>query len=477
MFKEDLFIFEMANNHQGSVEHGKRIIDMCTRLSEEFNLPHCAIKFQFRDLETFIHPVKRKEDIPYVTRFLSTELSKEQFKELVSYSKERGLKTCATLFDENSIPLFESLKIDYLKVASCSLDDYPLLEKLAGIHAPTIISTGGASDKMINRAILTLKKSESELGILHCVGLYPTDDKDLQLQQISRLKKLFPKAIIGFSTHENPDRVEPIIAAKSLGAQIFEKHVAVETNGISKNKYSANEEELRGWLFSYKKATSFFEKERFEEVRTQESIALNRLKRGVFRNENGELYFAFPKDEGGQDVSSLFLENFKEEEKSFFESFIENSILLREAGLNPFDATRIVLSFPKGLTLLEEYGAQYFEVYEDDHFLKKWIVLRKGQQLPLHWHEDRKELLTVLKGTCLIEGEGRGEFHQGQSFSFSIGEQHSIKAVSDLVIEETIYKLTPKLGPSAYSDDGIKGDERERKLYYQVKEGKVLERI
>ena len=24
---EDLFIFEMANNHQGSIEHGKNIID------------------------------------------------------------------------------------------------------------------------------------------------------------------------------------------------------------------------------------------------------------------------------------------------------------------------------------------------------------------------------------------------------------------------------------------------------------------
>ncbi len=479
MTNEDLFIFEMANNHQGSLSHGKKIIDMCARLSQEFELKESAIKFQFRDLDSFIHPDKRDKDIPYVKRFLSTQLSVAEFSELVTYAKELGLKTCATLFDEKSINLFKSLRIDFLKIASCSIDDYPLLEELSKLETPTIVSTGGASEEMIERALFTLKKEDSELGILHCVGLYPTEDQDLQLQQIRRLKELFPGAKIGYSTHEHPNHFNPIIAAKALGAQIFEKHVAVETNDIAKNKYSANEEELKTWLSSYKQTLKYFEKERLKEVRENENLALSRLKRGIFKDKDQRSFYAFPKDEEGEDVSSLFLKDKERdpEEMIFLETYIQNSLVLRDAGLNPQRANKITLSFPKGLAHFEKYGAQYFEIYEDDHFLRKWIVLRKGQQLPLHRHDDRKELLTVLKGSCLIEGERRGEFHQGHSFSFSTGEQHSIEAVSDVVIEETITKLSPKLGPSAYSDESIERDEAERKIYYQVKEGRVLERI
>ena len=50
-----LFIFEMANNHMGSVEHGLRIVRAMREVSKDFPF-NFGIKLQYRDIDTFIHP-------------------------------------------------------------------------------------------------------------------------------------------------------------------------------------------------------------------------------------------------------------------------------------------------------------------------------------------------------------------------------------------------------------------------------------
>ena len=52
---DDLFIFEMANSHQGSVEHGKDIIHEMGKIARKYNIK-AAVKLQYRNLDTFIHP-------------------------------------------------------------------------------------------------------------------------------------------------------------------------------------------------------------------------------------------------------------------------------------------------------------------------------------------------------------------------------------------------------------------------------------
>ena len=75
----DLFTLEMANNHQGSVEHGLKIISEFGKVVKEKGVK-ATIKLQFRDLDTFIHPAdKKKTDNKHVPRFLSTKLSKKDF--------------------------------------------------------------------------------------------------------------------------------------------------------------------------------------------------------------------------------------------------------------------------------------------------------------------------------------------------------------------------------------------------------------
>ena len=87
-----LYIFEMANNHMGSVDHAKKIIDDFADLAKRKNI-NAGIKLQFRNLDTFIHPdYQDRNDLKYVKRFNETRLSKEQFGEIINYIKSKKYK-------------------------------------------------------------------------------------------------------------------------------------------------------------------------------------------------------------------------------------------------------------------------------------------------------------------------------------------------------------------------------------------------
>ena len=133
-----LYIFEMANNHQGSVEHAKLIIDKFSNIAKQKNI-NAAVKLQFRQLDTFIHDEFKNSDLKFVKRFNSTRLSRDQFYEIVRYIKDSGLTPIATPFDNESLSWFEEFDIPIIKIASCSIDDYPLLNEVSKIINKLII--------------------------------------------------------------------------------------------------------------------------------------------------------------------------------------------------------------------------------------------------------------------------------------------------------------------------------------------------
>ena len=117
MLPTPLFIFEMANNHMGDIEHGIRIVrefkNITTGLGFKF-----SIKLQHRDT-SFIHPdfVNRK-DLKYIKRFTETKLAKADFKRLKDEISDNGFISMCTPWDEPSVDLMEELDFDIIKVAS-----------------------------------------------------------------------------------------------------------------------------------------------------------------------------------------------------------------------------------------------------------------------------------------------------------------------------------------------------------------------
>ena len=251
-FEQPLFIFEMANNHMGSLDHAKLMVKEFANVTRQFNY-RFAFKFQFRHIDTFIHPGYRERmDLKYIKRFRETELSKADFSALTEAVKGNNFISMSTPFDEPSVDLIEELGIEIIKIASCSFTDWPLLERISNTDKPIIASTAGAALDEIDKVISFLQHRDKQFAIMHCVGEYPTKPENLQMNQIDLLKRRYPGTPVGFSTHESPDDTDAIKIAVAKGASIYEKHVAVETEEYKKNDYSATPDQVISWLRSHR---------------------------------------------------------------------------------------------------------------------------------------------------------------------------------------------------------------------------------
>ena len=136
----NLFVLELANNHLGSVERGKKIIQDHGQIVRYNNIK-ASIKLQFRDVANFIHDNYKNKEERYIKKTMKTSLSKDQFRELVNEIINVGCIPMATPFDEKSVDLCQEFNFAIIKVASSDSNDWPLLEKIASTNKPVILST------------------------------------------------------------------------------------------------------------------------------------------------------------------------------------------------------------------------------------------------------------------------------------------------------------------------------------------------
>ena len=253
---EDLFVLELANNHWGDVERGKKIITDFSRIVR-FNNIKAAIKLQFRDVDHFIHKdFKDRDDIRYIKKTIKTKMSEEEYSELIDAIRKSGCITMSTPFDEKSVQTCVNLGVQIIKIASSDLNDWVLIEEIAKTRKPVIVSTGGSSVKDIDDIVKFFDNRNIPLAINHCVSIYPSEKSDLELNQIDWLKARYPEHVIGFSTHEyNKDIEQAMLIAYAKGARTFERHIDIEADGIPVSPYCSTPADLARWIKAYKTAS------------------------------------------------------------------------------------------------------------------------------------------------------------------------------------------------------------------------------
>ena len=184
---DNLFVLDLANNHQGSLKHGLKIIKECSKMVHKHKI-RAAIKFQFRQYETFIHPDhKKNSNNKHIPRFLSTELKKKEWQALFDAVKDEGLLTMCTPFDNESVPVIVDMGFDIIKVASCSARDWPLLEDISFSSLPVIASTGGLQISDIDNLVSFFDHRGVAHALMHCVSIYPSPQGDFHLNHIDTL--------------------------------------------------------------------------------------------------------------------------------------------------------------------------------------------------------------------------------------------------------------------------------------------------
>jgi sialic acid synthase SpsE len=251
---EELFVLEMANNHLGSLDRGLKIVAEFAQVVR-FNNVRATIKLQFRDVDSFIHRdfVDRK-DLRYIKKTLETRLSDEDLATLVRAIRQAGFTATATPFDERSVDLCVELGIPIIKLASSDLNDWVLIEKIAKTKKPVVVSTGGSSLKDVDDIVTFFANRNIPLGINHCVSLYPSEDSELELNQIDFLCKRYPQNTIGFSTHEYSNWSNSMLIAYGKGARMFERHIDIQTEGVKVSPYCSLPHQLDEWFRAFHKA-------------------------------------------------------------------------------------------------------------------------------------------------------------------------------------------------------------------------------
>ncbi|MBU6152588.1 MAG: N-acetylneuraminate synthase family protein [Chloroflexi bacterium] len=295
---ENLFVLELANNHWGRVDRGLKIIrDYGTVV--RYNNVKAAIKLQFRDVDRFIHPeFVGNEDLRYISKTEATKLSKDDFATMVREVVNVGCIPMATPFDEASVDLCVAFDMPIIKVASSDVNDWPLLEKIASTRRPVIVSSGGASEKNLDDVVTFFENRDIPMALNHCVSLYPSEDHELELNQIDYLRGRYPGHVIGFSTHEQYDWQASMFISYGKGARSWERHIDIDADGIPVSPYCTLPHQADAWFKAFHKAKEMCggSSTARRVLPKREIEYLDALVRGVYARRSLEPGYVFSKD-------------------------------------------------------------------------------------------------------------------------------------------------------------------------------------
>jgi len=485
-----LIIADLANNHGGSLSLAKEMCEELAEIQKQSGF-RIAMKLQYRNLDTFIAPnFKGDHSFSYIKRFEETALSWDDFRRITEYAKELGLLTAATPFDEISIEHVLKHGHDFLKIASASSTDWPLLSKIPGLDIPIVVSTGGLTEKETERVASFFSHAEIDFAIMHCVALYPTDTHNLNLSRISEIRSRFNRPT-GYSTHESPDDLLAGPLALAAGATILERHFGKQSASNSVNAYSSERDTLKNWIDVLANSMNYLiDLDTYRSIKRQKET-LRKLQRGVRAAEEipesseltiNNLTFSIP----------IIDNQLSANEISIRSRFVANSLISKgsEISLNNtnhesflnvveeivqetrelLNGANVALSRDQQLEISHHYGIENFKkigmaiiTQVNREYCKKILVIFPGQTNPEHFHKKKEETFIVLKGELSVVLEGSAhQVGSGQVLVIPRGSKHILSSVEGCVVEEI--STQHFANDSYYSDTQINANQSRKTL-------------
>ncbi|MEO6096895.1 MAG: N-acetylneuraminate synthase family protein [Fibrobacteria bacterium] len=269
-----LVVAEVGNNHEGSYALAEEMVGRAAEAGAG------AVKFQTFRTE---HYVSASDEARF-KRLKSFELKPADFEKLAAVARRAGILFISTPFDLQSAEVLAPL-VDAYKISSSDNTFYPLMEKVAKVGKPVIVSCGLSGMEEVVHSASYLRRVWREAGIsqdlavLHCVSAYPVPPEDASLLSIRALRKALPDTI-GYSDHTLG--VEAALLAVTLGAEIIEKHFTLDKNqsDFRDHKISSDPVELRQLVDGIVRVRTLLGK-RGKEVQASEKGGLTAMRRSI----------------------------------------------------------------------------------------------------------------------------------------------------------------------------------------------------
>jgi len=222
-----IIIAEAGVNHNGDYGRALRLADEARKAGADY------VKYQTAQPELVIsrYAPKAKYQVEQtgdgesqldMCRAIHLPLS--AYKDLKAYCDGIGIRFISTPFDLLSIDTLKPLGMDFWKIPSGEITNYPYLRAIAQLGQPVVMSTGMSTMEDIEAALKVLTNNglqDEQITLLHCNTEYPTPYRDVNLRAMATMRDAFGLKV-GYSDHTQG--IEVALAAVALGACVIEKH-------------------------------------------------------------------------------------------------------------------------------------------------------------------------------------------------------------------------------------------------------------
>lgn len=218
---DPLVIAELGINHEGDLNIAFEMVDAAHKAGAEI------IKHQTHVVEDEMSKAAKNiipgnTDVSIYEVMSRVALSEDDEIKLKNYVEEKGMIFISTPFSRAAVDRLERMNVVAYKIGSGEMNNYPLLDYIASLGKPMIVSTGMNDLKSIQKAVDILNKHKVAHALLHTTNLYPTPPNLVRLGAMNELQKEFPDTIIGLSDHTLNNNA--CLAAVAQGALVLERH-------------------------------------------------------------------------------------------------------------------------------------------------------------------------------------------------------------------------------------------------------------
>lgn len=216
--QNNMIIAEIGSVHDGSFGNAINLIKLAAECGAT------AVKFQthIAEAETIANApsptyFKSESRIDYFRR---TSFTTTQWLKLKEIALENNIMFLSSPFSLEAVDVLEEIGMEIYKIPSGEVTNVPLLEKIAKIGKPVLLSSGMSDFTELDIAY-EIFFNKCDLTIMQCSSAYPCQNKDVGLNVIDQIKNRY-NCKVGYSDHTLGFAAP--LAAAALGAVVIEKH-------------------------------------------------------------------------------------------------------------------------------------------------------------------------------------------------------------------------------------------------------------
>lgn len=219
-------IAEGGLNHNGKLDIAMRLADLAKAADAEVFKIQTSVPSLEASANAPLAPYQAAAGFTSQLEMIqSLMLTRRDTLALAAHCEEIEIEFTSTPGDLDSLKfLVEEAGIKRVKIASCDIDNAPLLLAAGSTGLPIIMSTGCSTMPEIEAALEVFPR-KTDITLLHCVSAYPCPLDQANVAAMAGLN-VFGR-MLGYSDHTIGAFASA--AAVGIGAAMLEKHVTLDT--------------------------------------------------------------------------------------------------------------------------------------------------------------------------------------------------------------------------------------------------------